>query len=254
MKPTAELAIVPWTDSRIYNELGNVESVSDRFSRSAARDELFRIGTQEIGASRVRPYVGVCLLHRHCDLPTSCHMVEREGMFDGRQALLTHPKNRLENSVPVTWKIVAASANRLTLLPLEFSTTAYAKKLFARVMDEMSTIRTIAALVSRLQLTELIGLTISRTGCLPTPRHDQTILVESTDVETSTNIVRWDREDAFTGRLLETSWTFGSVTDEDIRQQQYPKRCPLTCHMLQQCVVYSPGHAIEEKHVSGHWA
>lgn len=223
--------------TEIYNALALVH-VADTAVRGSGRFEPFLAQAGELFVAHgVEQFAGVFLLHRHNSLEAGTAMVEIGALRDGQPTLVTSPRPLAAGvGTPTRWALRDGA-----FCPIEFSDDPDLAGQRAELVSRPAFLAAFAALVRDHGFADLLGLCLFDRDYFHED-HAGMILVEETEMATSSNVVRWVSDIADKSGLIETVWHF-------IQPTPTKPKCVPTC--TQYCIKRSPGHATshEKAHI-----
>jgi hypothetical protein len=221
----------------IYNQLLLVQQADLAVKKSPRFDEFLHRAGELFVANQVNKTVGVFLLHRHNSIDDNTLMLERAGIRNGETVLITGP-NPISSGlgVPTRWALTNGS-----FAPTEFGTDSELGEQLVELKAKADFLSSFANLLVEYKLESYLGLCLFDRDYFHEDRSDM-ILVEESELDTSSNIVKWVRNFDDKSKLIQTVWHFESPLVAG------PGCVPLC---KQYCVMYSPGHAIEHYPIHG---
>jgi len=158
----------------------------------------------------VADFAGVFLIHRHNHVADGQAMIETDAILDGADALVTRPRDAKETAVSVPTRWIVGDG---CFEPFEYSDNLRMRPQLSRLDNTPEFLRDVRALLNRFELTDLVGLCLFDRGLYEKGPAGH-ILVETTDEETSSNIVRWMSGDLDQSKLIKTVWHFAPSKGE----------------------------------------
>lgn len=220
-------------DVTAYNSLPDVGQANAALQRTGRLDDILSLVARLLSDEERESSLGLCLLHKHNEVPAGHLMVEALEVKDGRRSLATRLVEeavRAEDSVPTTWSL---AGNRLA--PLEYSADRLAVSGYDEACTTSSTlVRQVGDVIRLAGCEGLLGICVPDRSLFKEITSSQ-IAVEVSEWDEPANVVTLEERSAFElDKLIQTKWAFR----KGIVNAQCVPLCSQYCYWL------SPGHAI----------
>lgn len=220
---------------KVYNDLLDVETCNEQVSGGILNGFL-----QEAGASiskyQADEYAGIFLLHRHNIINKDEIMVERDGVYNEKSALICAPEGCFSDAVPVRWGLVDNC-----FVPLEYGSDPILKSAYGLLKENGQMLIDLAAHIKRCGVVRNLGICLYDRSFFSNPPAGH-IALEETDVAAHANIITWQDVEPDTSMHIQTTWNFEA-------KGKLGPGCNPVCS--RRCVMRSPGHAIEHPYIHG---
>jgi hypothetical protein len=234
-------------DHTRYNQLAEIIEANDALKNSTNREALFEAVGSRIVEANLSRVLGLCLLHKHNDVPSGFRMQEKiDRNSDGALALVMALQPASPNiAVPVNWK-VEKSDNGFLLFPLEFSCEKFAFDLYEQALQSWNVVAAMAGDICDAGMEDRVGIALLRHAQLPCPPNFT--LVEQSDDKLVANIVQAESQDEYADSdLIQTHWEFR-------RQEEPTLGCSPRCLSQVGCYVnLFLSHQRTTKHKAEHF-